>query len=138
MGRYIEINGRDYYSPCSDCKDRRCSSCVINKYKEDYQLERDKRSSAEWRIEKELEPRIKTERDSYDRWVSTDTGAEACDCFSSLIDELVEFVEDNDKYMEWDRSSGDLEEMILHLIRNKDGIEQGHFDIVDVGHIREE
>jgi hypothetical protein len=103
----------------------------LRKYQEDLQSERERRSSAEWRIERELEPRIKAEECAYDRWVSTDTGAEACECFSSLIDELVEFVEDNDKYMEWDRGSGDLEEMILHLIRNKDGIEQGHLDIVD-------
>ena len=53
--------------------------------------ERDKRTSAEWRIERELEPRIKAEEHAYDRWVSTDTGAEACECFSSLIDELIEF-----------------------------------------------
>lgn len=121
MGRYIEIDGRNYYSPCRDCKDRWCSSCVINKYKEDYLSERDKRSSAEWRIEKELEPRIKAERDSYDRWVSTDTGAEACDCFSSLLDEIIDFVEnpDNEKYMDWEDANGDLEQKILYLIKNR-------------------
>ena len=121
MGRYIEIDGRSYYSPCSDCKDRWCSSCVINKYKEDLESERDKRSSAEWRIEKELEPRIKAEKASYDRWVSQDTGAEACDCFSSLLDELIDFVEnpDNKKYMDWEDANGDLEQKILYLIKNR-------------------
>lgn len=123
MGRYIEIDGQNYYSPCSNCKDKWCYSCVINKYKEDYLSEKDRRSSAEWQIEKELEPRIKAEKDSYDRWVSTDTGAEACECFLSLLDKLIDFVEDNDKYMEWDSCSGDLEEMILYLIRNKDNVE---------------
>lgn len=127
----VYINGRYYYSPCEKCKENSCYSCTVTKYKEDLQSEKDRRSSAEWRIERELEPRIKAEEQAYDRWVLTDTGAEACYCFSSLIDELVEFVEDNDKYMEWDKGSGNLEEMILHLIRNKDGIEQGHLDIVD-------
>ena len=131
----VYIDGKYYYSPCEKCRENSCYSCTLKKYQEDLEKERDKRTSAEWRIERELEPRIKAEEQSYDRWVSTDTGAEVCYCFSSLIDELVEFVEDNDKYMEWDRGSGNLEEMILHLIRNKDGIEQGHLDIVDDRHL---
>ena len=129
MSKYMTIDGRSYYSPCSECKDGYCSSCVIHKYQEDLNTERDKRTSAEWRIEKELEPRIKTEEQAYDRWVSTDTGAEACECFSSLIDELINFIEDNDKYMEWDNRSGDLEKMILYLIRNRDDVK--HLCIVD-------
>ena len=127
----VYIDGKYYYSPCEKCRENSFYSCTLRKYQEDLEKERDKRTSAEWRIERELEPRIKAEEHAYDRWVSTDTGAEACECFSSLIDELIEFVEDNEKYMEWDRGSGNLEEMILHLIRNKDGIEQGHLDIVD-------
>ena len=121
MGRYIDIDGRSYYSPCSDCKDRWCYSCILNKYKEDLESERDKRSSAEWRIERELEPRIKAEKASYDRWVSQDTGAEACYCFSSLLDELIDFVEnpDNEKYMDWEDAAGDLEQKILYLIKNR-------------------
>lgn len=127
----VYIDGRYYYSPCEKRRENSCYSCTLRKYQEDLEKERDKRTSAEWRIERELEPRIKAEEQAYDRWVSTDTGAEACDCFSSLVDELIELVEDNDKHMEWGRHSGDLEEMILCLIRNKDGIEQGHLDIVD-------
>lgn len=117
----IQIDGKYYYSPCESCKDRWCNSCVLNKYIDDLKSERDRRNSAEWRIEKELEPRIKAERDSYDRWVSTDTGAEACDCFSSLLDELIDFVEaeDNKKYMEWEDATGDLEQKILYLIKNR-------------------
>lgn len=129
MSKYITIEGRDYYSPCSDCKDGYCSSCVIHKYQEDLSFERDKRISAEWRIESELEPRIKAEERSYDLWLAEDTGAEACESFSSLIDEMINFVEDNDKYMDWDSSSGDLEEMILYLIHNKDNV--GHLYIQD-------
>ena len=32
MSKYVTIDGRNYYSPCSECKDRYCSSCVIHKY----------------------------------------------------------------------------------------------------------
>ena len=123
MGKYITIDGRDYYSPCSECKDGYCSSCVIHKYQEDLNSERDKRTSAEWRIERELEPRIKAEERAYDFWISEDTGAVACDSFSSLVDEMIEFVEENDKYMDWDSPYGDLDEMILYLIRNRDNAE---------------
>lgn len=125
----VYIDGKYYYSPCEKCKENSCYSCTLRKYQEDLQSEREKRTSAEWRIEKELEPRIKAEERAYDRWVSTDTGAEACECFSSLIDELINFVEDNDKHMEWDSCSGDLEEMILYLIRNRDDVK--HLGIVD-------
>ena len=125
----VYINGRYYYSPCEKCKENSCYSCTVTKYKEDLQSERDRRSSAEWRIERELEPRIKAEEQAYDRWVLTDTGAEACECFSSLIDEMIDFVADNDKYMEWDNHSGDLEEMILYLIRHKDDV--SHLSIQD-------
>ncbi len=121
MGKYIEIDGRSYYSPCGECRDGWCSSCIIHKYQDDLEAERDRRSSAEWRIEKELEPRIKAEKDSYDRWVLTDTGERTCESFSGLIDELIDFVEnpDNKKYMEWEDANGDLEQKILYLIKSR-------------------
>ena len=121
MSRYITIDGHSYYNPCATCKERSCYLCVLSKYKEDLQTEHDKRTHAEWRIEKELEPRIKAEKDSYDRWVSTDTGERACESFSSLIDELIDFIEDpgNRKYMEWEDVSGNLEQKILYLIKNR-------------------
>lgn len=134
MSKYITIDGRDYYSPCSECKDGYCSSCIIHKYQEDLKSERDRRTSAEWRIERELEPRIKAEERSYDLWLTEDTGAETCCCFSELVDNMIDFVEDNDKYMDWDSRSGDLEEMILHLIHHKDNIE--HFYILDKRDLR--
>lgn len=117
----VYIDGRYYYSPCSKCKENSCYSCVLRKYQEDLESEREKRTSAEWRIEQELEPRIKAEEQAYDRWVSTDTGAEACECFSSLIDELIDFVKnpDNEKYMEWEDANGDIEQKILYLIKNQ-------------------
>ena len=117
----VYIDGRYYYSPCEKCKEDGCYSCALKKYKEDLESERDRRSHAEYRIEQELEPRIKAERDSYDRWVSTDTGAEACECFSSLLDELIDFVKnpDNEKYMDWEDADGDFEQKILYLIKNR-------------------
>jgi hypothetical protein len=122
MSKYVTIDGRSYYNPCATCKENSCYSCVLNKYKEDLKTEHDKRTNAEWRIEQELEPRIEAEKDSYDRWVSTDTGERACESFSSLIDELIDFVEnpDNKKYMEWEDPYGEFEEMLLFLIKNRD------------------
>ena len=126
----VYIDGKYFYSPCEKCKDKVCYSCTLTKYKEELKSETDKRMSADFRIRTELEPRIKAERDSYDRWVSTDTGAEACDCFSSLLDELIEFVEENEKYMEWEDANGDLEQKILYLIKNR--VDDGLYCIADM------
>ena len=117
----VYIDGRYYYSPCQKCRENNCYSCTVTKYKEDLEKERDKRTSAEWRIEKELEPRIKAECNSYDRWVLTDTGETVCDSFSDLIDELIDFVKnpDNERYMEWEDARGNLEQKILYLLKNR-------------------
>lgn len=117
----VYIDGKYYYSPCEKCKVDICYSCTLKKYKEDLESERKRCSHAEWRVEQELEPRIKAERDSYDRWVSTDTGERAYESFSNLIDELIDFVENQDtkKYMEWEDANGDLEQKILYLIKNR-------------------
>lgn len=117
----ILIDGRYYYSPCHKCKEDRCYSCIVTKYKKDLDSEIDKRRSAEFRIEHELEPRIKSERDGYDRFVSQATGEQACESFSSLLDDMIDFVEnpDNEKYMEWEDANGNLEQKILYLIKNR-------------------
>ena len=112
----VYIDGRYYYSPCEKCKENSCYSCTLRKYQEDLQSERDRRTSAEWRIERELEPRIKAEEQAYDRWVSTDTGAEVCDAFCYQVDELVSMVEDDEVCFEWDNKNGDLYEKVLYLI----------------------
>lgn len=117
MSKYITIDGRSYYSPCSDCKDGYCSSCVIHKYQEDLSSERDKRVSAEWRIERELEPRIKAEERAYDMWLAEDTGARECECFCDKLDELINMVEDDEKYFDWESEDGDLYERVLCLIK---------------------
>ena len=117
----VYIDGKYYYSPCEKCKEDRCYSCILMKYRAELVSDRDKRRSAEFRIEHELEPRIKSERDRYDHWVSTNTGEAECDCFSSLVDDLIDFVEnpDNEKYMEWEDANGNLEQKILYLIKNR-------------------
>lgn len=117
MSKYITIDGCDYYSPCSECKDGYCYSCVIHKYQEDLSFERDRRTSAEWRIERELEPRIKAEERAYDMWLAEDVGARECECFCDQLDELVSMVEDDEVYFEWDSESGDLYEKVLYLIK---------------------
>lgn len=117
----VYIDGKYYYSPCEHCKEDSCYSCILMKYRAELVSERDKCRSAEFRIEHELEPRIKSERDGYDRFVSQDTGERACESFSSLLDDMIDFVEnpDNEKYMDWEDANGNLEEKVLYLIKNR-------------------
>lgn len=117
MSKYITIDGRSYFSPCYDCKDGYCSSCVIHKYQEDLNSERDKRTSAEWRIERELEPRIKAEERAYDLWLAEDTGAMECECFCDKLDELVHMVEEDELYFDWAVKDGDLYERVLYFLK---------------------
>lgn len=79
--------------------------------------EQDVRRSYEFRIETELEPRIRREKASYDAWVTTDKAAEASEHFGDKVDDLIEMVEENPDYFIWESSSGDIYEMILCLIR---------------------
>jgi len=79
--------------------------------------EQDTRQHYEFRIKTELEPRIRREETAYDTWVTTDTGAEASECFEDKIDELIEMVRENSVYFEWDSCEGDIYQMILCLIR---------------------
>ena len=128
MSQYITIDGHSYYNPCADCKENSCYSCLFSKYKEDLRTEHDKRTRAEWLVDQELEPRIKAEKASYDRWISTDTGEREYESFLSLVCKLIDFVEDpgNQNYMEWEDPYGNLEEMILFLIKHKDDARHYH------------
>ena len=116
MGKYITIDGRSYYSPCDECKDCYCSSCVIHKYQEDLNAERDRRTSAEWRIERELEPRIKAEGAAYDRWVSTDRAYEWCDTFDFRVNELIEMFEEDFDFSQFDFDGDDIVSRVSKLI----------------------
>ena len=100
MSTYVTIDGRSYYSLCSKCKDKSCYSCVIQKYQEYLKSEKDKRISSEWRIEHELEPRIKAEKSSYDFWLKEDTGIREYKDFCNQLDEMVDIVEDNEECFE--------------------------------------
>lgn len=88
------------------------------KLQEDY-------DNAEFRIRTELEPRIQQERTTYDFWVKQQTGEEQCDYFCSTIDKLCDYVdEQNEDFFDWDWDKGDLYEMILFLIKNREDIDK--------------
>lgn len=80
---------------------------------------------AEFRIRTELEPRIKQEQRVYDFWAKQQTGEEQCDYFCSTIDKLCDYVdEQNEGFFDWDWGEGDLYEMILFLIKNREDIDK--------------
>ena len=80
----------------------------------------DENNHLQFRVDNELEPRIKAEHNSYDRWATTDKGAEACECFESKIDDLINFVDENLEMFDWEDSCGDLSCKILYLIKHRD------------------
>lgn len=90
---------------------------TIQELNKELQKEQDIKRSYEFRIETELEPRIRREKAAYDAWITTDRAAEASECFGDKVDELIEMVEDNPDYFVWESSEGDIYEMILCLIR---------------------
>ena len=118
---YVTIDGRDYWSPCSDCKDGYCSSCLLRKYREDFEREKDRRSSAEFRIENELEPRIKQERRSYDFYVTTDRSAEWCDAFDCRVNELIDMFDDDFDFSVFDFDGDDIVSKVAKLIYESRG-----------------
>lgn len=116
MSRYITIDGRMYWSPCSECKDGYCGSCLLSKYREDYEKEKDKRTSAEFRIENELEPRIKAEERAYDRYITTDRCVEWCDNFDYLVNQLVDMFDEDFDFSVFDFSGDDIVSKVATLI----------------------
>ena len=112
----VYIDGRYYYSPCDDCKDGYCCSCILSKYKTDLNKEIDRRMSAESRIENELIPRIKEEERGYDRWVLTDRSAEWCDSFDCKVNELVEMFEEDFDWSQFDFDGCDIVSRVAKLI----------------------
>ena len=112
----VYIDGKYYYSPCEKCKENSCYSCTLSKYKEDIQKERDKRISAEFRIENELEPRLKQEGAAYDRWVTTDRVYEWCDTFDFRVNELVEMFEEDFDFSQFDFDGNDIVSRVSKLI----------------------
>lgn len=84
----------------------------------------DNLNHAEFRIQTELEPRIEQEKRSYDAWVTYDRVAEQCDHFEYLVDELCNFVgSEYGECFDWEEADGDLYQMILYLIKNKEDID---------------
>lgn len=113
---YVTLGGNSYWSPCGECRDGYCSSCLLSKYREDLEREKETRVSAELRIENELEPRIKAEEQSYDRYVTTDRGAEWCDAFDYRANELVNMFEDDLDFSTFDFSGEDIISKVGKLI----------------------
>lgn len=113
---YVTVDGRDYWSPCSDCKDGYCGSCLLRKYREDFERERDRKSSAEFRIENELVPRIKAEERAYDNYVLTDRSAEWCDTFDYRVNELVDMFDEDFDYSVFDFDGDDIVSKVGKLI----------------------
>lgn len=113
---YITIDGNSYWSPCGDCKDNYCCSCVIRKYQNDLVGERQKRESAEFRIEQELEPRIKEEKRGYDLYVTTDRSVEWCNSFDCRVNELVDMFDENFDFSTFDFDGDDIVSKVGKLI----------------------
>lgn len=118
----VQIDGKYYYSPCEKCQEPGCFGCIVEKNRQDLKNEQSERVLAEQRIKRELIPRIEAEKLRYDSWVLTDTGEWQYKNFVYLVDDMISFVEKNEQYMDWDSSDGDLEEMILYLIRHRDEV----------------
>ena len=77
----------------------------------------DKNYHLQFRVDNELEPRIKAEHAAYDRWVAEDPGCIAAECFESKLDDLIKFVDDNKEMFDWEDNQGDLTCKILYLIK---------------------
>lgn len=112
----VRIDGRYYYSPCDECRTEWCFSCTLSKYKEDLRKEQERRSFAESRIERELEPRLKAEYSAYDRYVLTDRSLEWCDTFDCRVNELVEMFEADFDWSQFDFDGDDITSRVAKLI----------------------
>lgn len=98
---------------------------AISSLKQENRKLQEDRDHAEFRIRTELEPRIKQEQRVYDFWVKQQTGEKQCDYFCSTIDKLCDYVdEQNEGFFDWDWGEGDLYEMILFLIKNREDIDK--------------
>lgn len=116
MNMSVYIDGRYYYSPCEECKADNCYSCTLIKYQEELLLEKEKRISTEFRIENELEPRLKQEGAAYDRWVSTDRAYEWCEAFDYQVGVLVDMFEEDFDWSQFDFDGDDITDKIAKLV----------------------
>ncbi len=112
----VRIDGRYYYTPCDECKIEWCYSCILSKYKEDLRKEQERRTFAESRIERELEPRIQAECRAYDRYVLTDRSLEWCDTFDYKVNELMEMFEEDFDWSQFDFDGDDIVSKTAKLI----------------------
>lgn len=100
-------------------------SLQVSKLNQELKKTTEDRDNAEFRIRTELEPRIKQEQRVYDFWAKQQTGEEQYDYFCSTINKLCDYVnEQNEGFFDWDWGKGDLYEMILFLIKNREDIDK--------------
>lgn len=85
-------------------------------YKE---IEKLKRLNNEYKfkIKTELEPRIESEKRSYDFSISSDTGEDACAAFEYYVKSLFNLIEDYPVYFEWDYKNGNRSEKVLYYLK---------------------
>lgn len=91
----------------------------IQELQEDNRKLSDNNQSLSFRIERELEPRIKAEERSYDNYVLTDHAAEASECFADKVDELIDMVKETPDYFVWEDEDGDYVCKILCIIKQE-------------------
>lgn len=84
--------------------------------------ERDAKEHAEFKIKTELEPRIKAEQRSYDAYVTTPRGAEACEALMQKLDDIISLVTNDPQFFDWEDKDGDIYEKILYLIKNEQDV----------------
>lgn len=117
MGRIIEVD-EDYIAELKWKLEQSRIRCA--NLEAELDKAKDENSSLDFRIRTELEPRLKQEAHSYDLWVSQQTGAEECEHFSSLVEDMIDFVKEHDGCFDWGDPNGDLEGMILYLIYRRE------------------
>lgn len=99
-------------------------SSQVSKLNQELKKTAEDRDHAEFRIRTELEPRIRREERSYDAWVSQQTGEAECLHFEKLVDKVCDFVDSEyGECFEWEESDGDLYQMILFLVKNREDID---------------
>lgn len=91
---------------------------TVETLQKELRKEHEAKQSCEFRIQTELEPRIRQEGCSYDNYVATDPCAEASDAFEFRVDEHIEMVKESPLGFDWEESNGDVYEMILYLIKS--------------------
>ena len=121
--RMAEITTQQSYIDDLKYKISKLQDTISSLKQENRKLQEDK-DNAEFRIRTELEPRIKQEERSYDSWATQQTGEAECHHFEKLVDEICDFADSEyAECFEWEEDDGDLYQMILFLVKNREDID---------------